>query len=394
MTTYPVIITMRREEPKNDHAIRFWNVEAIPESNFRATFDKVADDYPQASLPSGSWELKSPALRALRDKIRKGRKTLKEVYGSPFYGIKTGLNESFVIDTPTKERLYTKDSKSAELLRLFLEGKDLKRWRAEPRGLWIIYIPKNRIAIDDYPSIRNWLLPFKERLERRATKQEWFELQQAQEAYSEPFSKPKISYPHFNSERSFSAELAGSFSNDKSYFIPNDDRFLLANLNSAVGWFYLSDLAPAVRGGFHELRVQYVERLPVPDAIDAQKNQLAALAEACQTAAEKRYILQQALARRIPDLATAGAGPKLSNKLKQWWALPDFAAFRAEVKKSLKADIPLSERSDWEDWIARDKAEITRLSKEIKINEDRINAIVYELFDLTEDEIALLEANI
>jgi len=64
------------------------------------------------------------------------------------------------------------------------------------------------------------------------------------------------------------------------------------------------------------------------------------------------------------------------------------------VRKVLEADIPLAERSDWEDWIARDKAEIARLTTEIKAKEDRINAIVNELFDLTEDEIALLEAKI
>ena len=64
------------------------------------------------------------------------------------------------------------------------------------------------------------------------------------------------------------------------------------------------------------------------------------------------------------------------------------------MKKALKADIPLAERSDWEDWIARDKAEIARLTAEIKANEARINAIVYELFDLTPEEIALLEASI
>lgn len=143
-----------------------------------------------------------------------------------------------------------------------------------------------------------------------------------------------------------------------------------------------------------ELRVQYVETVSIPSATPAQKAELAALAEACQTAAEKRYRLQLALTRRIPDLAPEGTEPKLTTKLKEWWELPDFAAFRAEVKKTLKADIPLAERSDWEDWIARDKAEIARLTAEIKANEDRINAIVYELFDLTAEEIKLLEANI
>ncbi|KZD12389.1 hypothetical protein AUP43_16535 [Oceanibaculum pacificum] len=394
VTTYPAILTMRREIPDKSHSLLFWNVEALPDANFRASFDKRAEVFPQDALSSGSWELESPALKAVRDKIKRGRKTLKEIYGSPLYGIKTGLNEAFVIDTPTKNRLCAEDPKSAAILRPFLEGKDLKRWRTESRGLWIIYIPKNRIVIDDYPAIRDWLLPFRKRLETRATKQKWYELQQAQEAYSERLSKPKISYPHFNAERNFTAELDGSFSNDKSYFIPSDDRFLIAYLNSSVGWFFLSNLAPAVRGGFHELRVQYVEQLPIPGADDAKKKELAALAEACQAAAEERCRLEQGLSRRIPDLAPVGTQPKLTTKLQEWWALPNFAAFREEVKKSLKADIPLAERSDWEDWIARDKVKISGLTAEIETNEGRINSIVYELFELTQEEIDLLEANL
>ncbi len=59
-----------------------------------------------------------------------------------------------------------------------------------------------------------------------------------------------------------------------------------------------------------------------------------------------------------------------------------------------KADIPLVERSDWEDWLTRDKAEIVRLSTEIEALETQINAFVYDLFELTLDEIALLEASI
>ena len=107
-----------------------------------------------------------------------------------------------------------------------------------------------------------------------------------------------------------------------------------------------------------------------------------------------RLALQRALARRIPDLCPPGREPKLTTALEEWWTLPDFAAFRAEVKKAFKADIPLAERSAWEDWIARDRAEIVRLSAEIAAAEARIDGIVYELFELTPDEIALLEASV
>ncbi len=85
---------------------------------------------------------------------------------------------------------------------------------------------------------------------------------------------------------------------------------------------------------------------------------------------------------------------KLSTKLQDWWKLENFAAFRAEVKKCFKTDIPLKERSDWEELFTTGKAEIEKLSAEIKRNEDEINAIVYELFDLSADEIVLLETSI
>lgn len=392
VTTYPAILTMKRGTAPKAHELRFWKVDALPEGNFQATWGKAAGPYPQAALGAGSWELENTALRTLRDKIRTGKKTLKDVYGAPCRGVVTGLNGAFVIDNATKERLCAQDPRSADLLKPFLEGKDLKRWRAEPRGLWLIYIPQRRVNIDDYPAIRDWLLPFKAALEARATKQEWFELQQAQEAYAPHFAAPKISYPHFNDTRNFLFEPLGAFSNDKSYLIPSDDRALLGLLNSRVLWFMLSSMSPPVRGGFHELRVQYVEKLPIPAWNDSARAKLAAESERASKAAQERLTLQTALTRRIPDLCTPGSNPKLTTRLQEWWTLPDFAAFRAEVKKVFKADIPLTDRSAWEDWITRDRAEIARLSAEITKAEAQIDCIVYSLFDLTPEEIALLES--
>ena len=394
VTTYPAILTMKRGVVPKGHELRFWKVDVLPETNFLATWEKAAGPYPQAALGAGSWELENPALRALRDKIRTGRKTLKDVYGSPLYGIKTGLNAAFVINTATKDRLCAQDPKSADLLKPFLEGKDLKRWRAEPRALWLIYIPKNRIDIDDYPALRDWLLPFRDKLEKRATKQEWFELQQAQEAYAPHFAAPKISYPHFSQGRKFSFEPDGFFSNDKTYLIPSADKALLALLNSTLIWGFLRGICTAMRGGEWrlELRVHYLEQVPIPVWNDSARADLATESEQASKAAQDRLTLQTSLTRRIPDLCPPERDPKLTTRLQEWWTLPDFPAFRAEVKKVFKADIPLAERSAWEDWITRDRTEIARLTAEIAQAEARIDSIVYDLFDLTPDEIALLES--
>ena len=142
------------------------------------------------------------------------------------------------------------------------------------------------------------------------------------------------------------------------------------------------------------MRVQYVECLPIPSAASVDEVMLGEFAKAAQAAAKERYRLQQEITRRIPDLAPDPASAKLTNKLKEWWVLPDFAAFQKEVKKALKAAIPLQERNEWESWIAKTRAEINALTAEIARLEAEINAKVYALFDLTPEEITLLEANI
>jgi neutral trehalase len=159
-----------------------------------------------------------------------------------------------------------------------------------------------------------------------------------------------------------------------------------------VFWYLLTGDAPIVRGKFYEMRTYYINTLPIPQATAEQKAALATLATTAQTHAEARYALQDGLCHRIYDLRPTGSTTALNTKLKEWWLLPDFAAFRAEVKKCFKADIELSERTAWEKWITRDRAEIARLTAEIAKSEDKINAQVYALFDLTPDEITLLES--
>lgn len=393
VTTYPAILTMRYDAPDKKHDLRFWKIEHLPDANFRASFEDEAEHYPQKALTSGSWELESPALKALRDKIRRGKKTLKEVYGDPHAGIKTGLNTAFIIDQKQYRHLIAKDPNSAELLKPIVFGNELEQWHINSQKKYIIYIPKAAIEISDYPAIEAHLSYFKDSLEKRAAKQEWFELQQAQNAFAQAFEGVKVIYRDIADKPSFSVD-DGSYIDMTCFCLKGTSHFEAALLGSNVMWFALTSETTIARGGYFRMKSQYLKSLPIPDVVSSQRVKLATLAEVCHTAAQKRHRLQLALTRRIPDLAPAGTEPKLTNKLKKWWELPDFATFRAEVKKALKVDIPLSERSDWEDWIAKDKAKIATLTAEIKVNENCANSVVYELFGLTTDEIQLLEASI
>ncbi|MBL4756788.1 MAG: Eco57I restriction-modification methylase domain-containing protein, partial [Rhizobiales bacterium] len=409
VTTYPAILTMQRREAPKDHTLRFWKLDEIPREDFSKSFDDHAQYFPQSALTETSWQLENPALRALRNKIVDGKQTLKQVYGSPYRGVLTGRNEAFVIDRATRDRLVAEDPKSIDILKPWLEDKDLKRWHAEPRDIFIIFTRRG-IDIDQYPAIKNYLEQDRQQLEpkpanwkpeksgdkwpgRKPGNYKWYELQDTID-YHEEFDKPKIVYPHFNNAPNFHLEKIGSYSNDKSYIIPEGGFELLALLNSEPLWKIMKGMSPPVRGGFHELRIQYVETIPIPSASDTDKAELARLAEACQSAAEARYEKQQAFRHRIPDLCPLGRDPKLNTKLKNWWKLDDFAAFRATAINLFRADIPLAERTEWENWFTRKKAEIASLSAEISRFEADINKIVYRLFELTPEEISLLEANI
>lgn len=407
VTTYPAILTMKRGAAPKGHELRFWKVDALPDSNFLATWEAAASPYPQAALGAGSWELENSRLQDLRAKIERGRPRLKDIYGAPLYGIKTGLNEAFVIDSATKEKLCTQDPLSAELLKPFLEGKDIRRWRAEPRGLWGIMLTKGwtkerygpgeeeeqwKRLSSDFPGIAGWLSQFSSKAARRADKGDyWWELRSCD--YLALYDEPKVIFAHFQSEPLFFFDNEHFYTNNRGY-IWRAGYFEVALLNSKVVWFFLTGVTSSIQGGFFEATTQNTTRIPIPAATEAQKQALAEFAAECQRMAKKRRDIEAALRRRIPDLCPPDREPKLTNRLQEWWTLPDFAAFRAEVKKVFKTDIPLADRSDWEDWINRDGAEIARLTAEIAQAEAKIDSIVYDLFDLNEDEIALLKAAI
>ena len=391
VTTYPAIVALRKAKD-GPGDLGYLVVEGEPPADLSRAFAESAKAMPRARLSASTWRVENDALARLRDKIAKGRKTLGEAYGAPMRGIVRGLNDAFIIDTPTRDRLVKADPKSAELLKPFLRGENVKRWRVEPEGLWLINTPKGKVDIDAYPAIRGWLLPFKPDLEKRATSQEWWELQQAQLAYQPKFEPAKIIYGHFAQQRIFAWDKMGFYSNDKTYFIPEASPGLLSLLNSRLNWWILTGLSPAVRDDWHELRVQYVEQLPIPDLAPDSRMRLAALGQACTDAARERFAIQSAVRRRILDLAPPERA-KLTGKLNDWHEL-DFAAFRAEAKRAFHHDVPVKERCEWEAYLKDNAEQVRSLSKTIAEAEREIDALVYALFDLKPDEIALLRASL
>ena len=65
-----------------------------------------------------------------------------------------------------------------------------------------------------------------------------------------------------------------------------------------------------------------------------------------------------------------------------------------EIKKSFKGVIPLAERNEWHDYFDAEQRKSADLSQQLVQLENQLNQEVYALFQLTKEEVALLESNL
>ncbi|GAA3907668.1 TaqI-like C-terminal specificity domain-containing protein [Halomonas cibimaris] len=395
VTTYPAILVMENAAPASDHRLEILNLtDDLPE-NLGQRFNQAYGTMPQSRLNEAGWQLEDETLAALRHKLTHADDgtpypSLKDVYGSPLYGIKTGCNKAFVIDQATRDALVAEDPASAEVLKPFLEGKDLKKWHAQNRQRWLIFARRG-MDIDAYPAIKNYLMGFKNELEGRSSSgHQWYEISSVV-AYHENFYKTKIVYPDISEMSKMSLDKSGHFLADTAFFIPYADTFLMGLLNSKAVDFIFRATSTRARGGYYRYKAQYVETLPIPPASDAEQAAIAKLAEHCQHTAEQRQRVAERFAQRLcDDLCPAGHNPKLNTKSRQWWQ-QDFKTLQAEVKKSFKLKardvlIPLAERDDWEDYFMARQAEVARLDEVLAAAEAKLNRAVNALFGITPEE--------
>jgi len=277
---YPSIIVASKT-PAKAHQVRMLNWEMGPPiAEFAEIFEQNSGTIEQSKLDSKGWQLERPEVLRLLAKLRKAGKPLGEyVNGNIYMGIKTGLNEAFVVDRATKERLIAEHASSAEILKPFLRGRDVKRWRTEFAEQYLIKIEssenrthpwseKNEITAESifkqtYPAIHHHFQQFRNGLITRTDQGKYFwELRSC--VYWSHFSMTKIIYPDIYEHQSFAIDNIGLFSGNTSYFIPTADIWLCGLFNSqTVEWFY-SNVSNKVRGGYLRAFTDYMKQIPIP----------------------------------------------------------------------------------------------------------------------------------
>jgi len=231
-TTYPCIIRIRKEArtipplAKGGKGGFPFPVTKVSTLNFQNLSDYVKDNsFPvvRASLDDKGWSLVDEKAQALLNKLRAvGTPLGKYVKGKIYRGVTTGLNEAFVIDDETMERLASEDPKSMEILKPFLLGKDIKCYEPPQSNRYLIF-SRRGIDIKKYPAIEKYLLAFKDRLTpkpkdyegqnwkgRKPGHYKWYEIQDTTDYYLE-FEKPKIMLPDISLRGNFTFDSEGYY---------------------------------------------------------------------------------------------------------------------------------------------------------------------------------------
>jgi hypothetical protein len=195
------------------------------------------------------------------------------------------FNEAFLIDTPTKERLVRGDARSAELLRPYLRGQDIKRWSPEWAGLWIILLKSSEnqawpwseagskaesIFAHIYPAVYEHLKPLESALRKRQDKGRfWWELRSC--AYYAHFERPKLVYQEIQFHPAYGYDADGRFANNKVFLLPSADPYLLAVLNSPLMWWHNWRYLPHMKDEALNPKGDLMETLPIAPPADAQR---------------------------------------------------------------------------------------------------------------------------
>jgi hypothetical protein len=273
-TTYPCILLMGKDSP--GATLQVTQVRSL---DFKTLDEYVQEHrYPvsQSALEDEGWSLTDSRTQALLTRLRTLGVPLGEyVDGRIYRGILTGLNEAFVIDAATRARLISEDPGSAELIKPFLAGRDVKRYAPPVSERYLIFARRG-VDIKKYPAIEQHLRRFKEQLiprpkdweegawkGRKPGPYQWYEIQDTV-AYYADFENTKILLPDISTRGNFTLDEAGGmYSANTTYIICSSDHYLLGLLNSSLMDFYYRNLAAVYRGGYLRFFSQYMIQLPI-----------------------------------------------------------------------------------------------------------------------------------
>ena len=407
-TTYTCIINLTKNEK-----------EILKFSNLKPTelFDGVNfSDLPYSRFSNEQWILTENKVNEVLEKINHQPLQLKDIFARFVQGIITGKDAVFCVKGVIKgEFLNFTDEEGIQhsiekgILKPHLRGEDINKFKNLINNEWLIF-PYNIInekaelitAFDlksKYPNTLNYLKGYeyilREREKGKFNNESWYQYSRNQ-AIS-VLEQSKIITPEFCFGGSMTFDENNFYHNSKchSLLLKENTGFtyksILPFINSSLFWFYLSNTGNVLRGGYIGVKRKVLEPFSIPKSESVEIDKLESYTDLML---EKKRQHQAISNTFIKYFKSQYKLQKLSKKLQKWYNL-EFLEFISEINKSIKkvGGDRLTKKGEigWMDVFETKKGEVQTLKSEIDKVDKEIDQMVYLLYNLTEEEIKIVE---
>ena len=225
---------------------------------------KVSQTYFQQPF----WNLASPRILEVQQKIRTSGRTLDQIGTKIRLGIATGNNKAFVIDEAQRKRFCEKSPQNGTIIKPILRGRDIARYQYTLPGRYLL-LTKNGVDVKrDYPDIYGHLDSFGTSFKNRGAKgKHWTNLRAC--SFFDDFKKERIVWIELTDTGRFALCNEEVYLLNSAYFLlppPRiNARFLLGILNSSTIRFYLNQIAGTSGMGTSRWINNYVKEFPIPE---------------------------------------------------------------------------------------------------------------------------------
>ena len=326
----------------------------------------------------------------------------------PFYGIKTGCNKAFLIDTPTRSRLICNDPRSAEIIKPYVRGQDIKRWSLQWAELWMIVLrssgdhfwpwsdvtdtgEEEELFRQTFPSLYGHLKPLEKELRNRQSKgRYWWELATSS-AHHDLFDQPKIIVQDLATYSWFCFDERGYYPLNTCYILPTADLYILGWLCSPTAWWICHRMLQHSINDTLRMFGEQVKTLPIAPPTDLVRAEVELivrrLIDITRASQQTRQLMLDWLRSEF-EVQEPGA------RLKDFSIL-DLPAFVDEVRKrrpKTARKLTPAALKDLQAGYAEQFVPIQQYRAEAAMLERKLNDLINTAYGLTAEEIALLWA--
>jgi len=397
-TTYTGIFFIKKENPSDFRYKKINSLDEI-ESDLYKQKSIIIDPKTQTE---DEWILATKEELKILNEIRTQEKLGD--YCIINTGSFTGLDDVFFVDDEQIKKL----GLELELIKPIILGKEPKKYFLHEPIKKTIYpyklvdqkteiIPEKELK-NKYPKIYSHLNKHKKELENRKDSRKTF-LESGKIWYSytrkgllDLFNSAKIVLGYIVDKNTYCLDKKKQMYMVGRAFgiIPEKDldmHYVLAILNSKVSEFLMRKTCPIKKHGFYKISSEYLHDFPIPIIKKEKQESLIKFAKE-MTLLNEEYVIKQN--RFLNQIKINFKMKQINQKIKNFFKL-DFVEFMNEIQRFSSVKMSPKEQGRWNEYFEDEKEKLIKLMNQIKKCDEEIDQIVYDMYNLTNEERTTIE---